>query len=156
MALLQVAAIVAIALYLVPGGAHVLEMGPKLALAPEQYLAVQGLYAGWNRTGFVLAAALILALWHAGATWGVRWARWLSLGAAVALAANLVVFLLATYPVNIATRNWTVMPQDFARARAQWEYSHAANAGLVLLSLVMMAGAVVASARARGRSPPVR
>jgi hypothetical protein len=36
------------------------------------------------------------------------------------------VFWAFTYPANVATNNWTVVPDTWASLRRQWEYSHAA------------------------------
>ena len=39
-----------------------------------------------------------------------------------------------TQPVNAATQNWTVQPENWEALRAQWEYSHAANAAVNFLA----------------------
>jgi len=49
-----------------------------------------------------------------------------------------IVFWTFTFPVNQQTSNWTVLPPDRARLRAQWEYSHAASAVLNLIALVAL------------------
>ena len=54
------------------------------------------------------------------------------------------VFWTYTYPMNSFTRNWTVTPDNLEAARRQWEYSHAVNAGITLLSLVLIIAAVLA------------
>ena len=54
------------------------------------------------------------------------------------------VFWTYTYPINSLTRNWTVTPDNLEAARRQWEYSHAVNAGITLLSLVLIIAAVLA------------
>ena len=77
-------------------------------------------------------------------------ARWLSLGAFLALIGNLEVFFAYTYPINVLTQSWTVAPENLEMARRQWEYSHAVNAGLVLLALVLTVSAVLASSYASG------
>jgi hypothetical protein len=45
----------------------------------------------------------------------------------------------------VLTRSWTVAPENLEMARRQWEYSHAINAGFVLLALVLIVSAVLAS-----------
>jgi hypothetical protein len=150
MHILRLFAVLAVALYLIPGGAHVLEMANKLAMPPTEYMVVQRIYAGWDRMGFVLFASLILTLSHAIFAWRAPTARWLSLGAFLVLATNLAVFYAYTYPTNVLTRNWTVTPDNFEAARRQWEYSHLANAGLVLLALILIMLGVLASSRASG------
>src|SRR5262249_48661511 len=62
-----------------------------------------------------------------------RTAFLLSLTALLCLGATQVIFWTFTYPMNAATNNWTVIPQDFEAARLQWEYSHAVNAVLTFL-----------------------
>jgi len=52
-----------------------------------------------------------------------------------------------TYPMNVASRNWTVMPENFAAARRQWEYSHAVNAVLTLVALVTITLSMLAGKR---------
>jgi hypothetical protein len=148
MAILRVLAVLAVSLYLIPGGAHVLEMPNKLALPPADYMVVQGIYAGWDRTAYALLAALVLTIARAILVWRLPTARWLSLGALLMLIGNLAVFFAYTYPVNVLTRSWTVAPENLEMARRQWEYSHAVNAGLVLLALVLIVSAVLASSYA--------
>ena len=60
----------------------------------------------------------------------------LSLTALLCLGATQVIFWTFTYPMNVATNNWTVTPQDFEAVRQQWEYSHAVNAVLTFAALV--------------------
>jgi hypothetical protein len=150
MAVLRVLAVLAVALYLIPGGAHVLEMSNKLALPLADYMVMQGIYTGWDRAAYALLAALVFTILHAIIAWRLPIARWLSLGAFLALIGNLAIFFAYTYPINVLTRNWTVAPEDFETARRQWEYSHAVNAGLVLLAFLLILSAVLASSYASG------
>ena len=39
----------------------------------------------------------------------------------------------STYRVTQQTRNWTMLPENWLALREQWEYSHAAGAGLNVL-----------------------
>ena len=66
------------------------------------------------------------------------------MAALLALAATQGVFWAFTYPVNVATRFWTVSPDVFETARRQWEYSHAISAVLTFVAFV----AIVFSSRA--------
>jgi hypothetical protein len=59
--------------------------------------------------------------------------RW-AIVAPVAMLATLAIFFVRAFPTNQATSNWTVVPGDWRDLRAQWEYSHAVNAVLTLLS----------------------
>jgi hypothetical protein len=45
-----------------------------------------------------------------------------ALMAAILLLANLVIFYFFTYPVNVETANWTVMPDNWEVLRGQWSY----------------------------------
>ena len=67
--------------------------------------------------------------------------------AALLLAAGLAVFFQWTLPTNQATANWTRLPEEWESLRAQWEWSHAANAVLTFLALCAVLGAAI--------SPPV-
>ena len=156
MAVLRVLAVLTVSLYLIPGGAHVLEMSNKLALPLADYMVVQRIYAGWDHTAYALLAALVLIIVHAVAVWRLPTARWLSLGAFLALIGNLTVFFAYTYPINVLTQSWTVAPENLEMARRQWEYSHAVNAGLVLLALVLIVSAVLASSYASGMANQTR
>jgi hypothetical protein len=55
-----------------------------------------------------------------------------------------VIFWSFTFPVNQETQNWTVLPSNWAHLRAQWEYSHAAGAGLNLIAYVALVIAALA------------
>jgi hypothetical protein len=71
-----------------------------------------------------LAATLVLALM-------LRRQRLpfaLAFAAFLGIAATLVIFFTWTYPANVATSNWTLVPADWESLRRQWEYAHAVNA----------------------------
>jgi hypothetical protein len=131
----QFLAIVATALALVPGGAHLLELANKLYLDKSGYITVQQIYRGWALLGIVLIGAvlmnLVLAFLSRSQTAPMVWA----IGSALLLGATLVIFFLWIYPVNQATSNWTTAADDWDTLRRQWEYSHAGNAILTLLAL---------------------
>src|SRR5215831_11241891 len=128
--LVQLLAIVAAALYLVPTAAHLFELPHKMALSPAEYLTVQQIYAGWELFGIVIAVALLATLANTLLVRADRHAFAWSLAAVLALAATQGVFWAFTYPVNVETRFWTISPALFDAARRQWEYSHAASAVL--------------------------
>jgi hypothetical protein len=50
------------------------------------------------------------------------------------IATNLIIFFVWTYPANVATNNWTVVPANWNDLRLQWEYSHAANAVVMFIA----------------------
>jgi hypothetical protein len=134
--LVQFLAIIATALYLVPTGAHLFEMPHKMALSPAEYMTVQQIYAGWELFGIVIGIALVATLANTVLVRADRRAFWGSLAAFLALIATQAVFWAFTYPVNVATRFWTVSPESFETARQQWEYSHAASAALTFVGLI--------------------
>jgi hypothetical protein len=115
----QFIAIIATALYLVPTGAHLFELLNKIALTPTEYLTVQKIYAGWSLFGVVVGVALLATLTHTMLVRADRTSFAWSLGAFVALAATQGLFWAFTYPVNAATRFWTVPPDSFEVARSQ-------------------------------------
>jgi hypothetical protein len=133
--ILQFIAIILTALALVPGGAHALEMVHKLALDQDRYMVVQSIYRGWALLGIVLIGALaangVLAFRTRRRTVPSTFAA----AAAVLIAITLAVFFTWTFPANQLTGNWTITPVDWQTLRAQWEYSHAANAVLTFLAL---------------------
>lgn len=42
--------------------------------------------------------------------------------------------MVITQPANAATESWTVQPENWESLRTQWEYSHAVNAVITLLT----------------------
>jgi len=149
LAWVRVLSIVTVALYLVPTGAHLFELAGKLAMSPAEYMATQRIYDGWALFGIVLFVAILLALIHAILRRHERRVFALSLVAFVCLVGTLGVFSVFTYPMNVASNNWTTMPEPFEMARRQWEYSHAASALLTFLALVALTTAVATDARQR-------
>ena len=140
-------AVVSIAIYLVPGGAHFFELANKMAMSQSEYMTVQKIYAGWSSFGVTIVAALLLTLLHTFMVRRDRTAFLLSLVAFLCLAATQGIFWAFTYPMNVASNQWTVAPADFDAARRQWEYSHAVNAALTFAALV----AITASTLIRKR-----
>jgi membrane-anchored protein YejM (alkaline phosphatase superfamily) len=114
-------------------------------------MVMQTIYTGWALFGIVIFAAMLLTLLHAILRRSERVALLLSLAAFVCLVATQVIFWMFTYPMNVASSNWTVTPDHFETARRQWEYSHAASAVLTFLALVAIAAAVAVDA-----GPPQR
>jgi hypothetical protein len=136
--LVQLLAIVAAALYLVPTAAHLFELPRKIALSPAEYMTVQQIYAGWELFGIVIVVALLATLANTLLVRADPRAFVWSLVAFLALAATQAVFWAFTYPVNVATRFWTISPEDFEAARRQWEYSHAASAVLTFIAFIVI------------------
>jgi hypothetical protein len=59
------------------------------------------------------------------------------------MAGTQVLFWTFTFPANQQTHNWTVLPENWLALRQQWEYSHAASAGLNLMAFVALILAVL-------------
>ena len=144
---LRLVTIVMVALCLVPAGAHFFEMPSKMSLSPAAYMTVQKIYAGWSFFGIAIVAALLLTLTHTFVVRVDRTAFVLSVTAVLCLAATQVIFWEFTYPMNLASNNWTVAPEAFEGARRQWEYSHAVNAVLTFAAFVAITLSVLSSER---------
>ena len=124
--------------------AHLLELPNKIHLPPNTYLMVQQLYRGWALLGIAVLAALVATVALAVQLQAHRPSMFpLVGGAAACIVASLIVFFVFTFPANRITENWTKLPQNWERLRRRWEYSHAANAGLYLLALVLLTFALV-------------
>lgn len=80
-------------------------------------MIVQNIYRGWALFGIVLLPAPLLALAHMIAVRAHPSAMLLSPMAALCLVAGLAVFFMFTYPMNVASSNWTVTPDNFEAAR---------------------------------------
>jgi len=143
------AAVILTALALVPGGAHLFALPNKIDLAPDQYFVVQTIYRGWALFGIVLFADLAALVGLAIMLRGKPAAFRLALGSLLCIVATLFVFFVWTYPANVATNNWTVVPANWQDLRAQWEYAHAAGAVITFVALCL----VVLSTLVNDRAP---
>jgi hypothetical protein len=138
-------AILFTALALIPAGAHLIELLNKIDLPAESYLVVQQIYRGWALAGFVVFGALLATL----ALAFVRRGRRGFLPAVLAflcIVGTQVIFWSTTYPANVATANWTMLPENWDLLRARWEYSHAASS---VLNLAALCAATIAVLRGR-------
>jgi hypothetical protein len=143
--ILQFLSLLAVALAVVPAGAHLFELPNKIGLPQDQYMVVQNIYRGWALFGIVAIAGLLLTAMHTFAVRHQSTAMLLSLLAVLCFLLNLAIFFMFTQPMNVASSNWTQLPANFETARRQWEYSHAANAGLMLIAFASLAASVLAS-----------
>jgi hypothetical protein len=125
-------AVVCTAVTMSAGFTHLLELPRKITLGREQYLMVQQLYRGWAWLSIVVVGALISTIIVARRTRDRRSSFTWTVVAALSLALSLIIFFLVTYPANQQTQNWTVLPENCESLRRQWEYSHAAVAGVRL------------------------
>ena len=126
------------ALALAPAAAHLLELPNKIGLSREDYLTVQQLYRGWALLGVVVIGALVFTFAYAVMARKQREPFMLAVIALLCLAGTQAVFWTLTFPANQLTANWTVLPDNWAALRSQWEYSHAASALLNLGALVAL------------------
>jgi hypothetical protein len=129
-------AIFAVAVCLVPAGAHLFELANKMALPQAEYMTVQRIYAGWAFFGIAIFSALFLTAAHGINIRGQRRALLLALAALACLVVSQLIFWTFTYPMNAASDNWTRVPENFEAARRQWEYSHAGNAVVTFAAFV--------------------
>ena len=132
----RVLAVISVAFCLIPAGAHFFELVNKMSLSTVEYITTQKIYAGWSFFGVAIIAAILFTLTHTLMVRAERTAFLLSFAALLCLGATQVIFWTFTYPMNAATSNWTIIPQDFEATRRQWEYSHAVNAVLTFVALM--------------------
>jgi hypothetical protein len=126
------------ALALAPAAAHLLELPNKIGLSREDYLTVQQLYRGWALLGVVVIGALVSTLAYAVVARKQRKPLTLAVIAFLCIAGTQALFWTLTFPANQLTVNWTVLPDNWAALRSQWEYSHAASALLNLAALIAL------------------
>jgi hypothetical protein len=124
--MLRFFAVLLTGLALIAPGAHLYEIANKMSLSGSEYFIVQKIYMGWWMAGLLLPLALVANLLLAYSEKNL-----FALGAAAFILTSLLIFYFFTYPVNVSTQNWTLMPDNWAALRQQWEYSHAINAGVL-------------------------
>lgn len=143
----RLAALIFVALAMVPAGAHLASLPNKIARAPDAYMVMQQAYRGWALFGIVIFGALLTTALNAIVVRRQRGPFWLSIGAFLMIAGTQVIFWMFTYPANAASNNWTVMPESFDAWRNQWEYSHAINAILTIVAFILLALSVLETRR---------
>ena len=131
-------ALVFTALALVPYGAHLFSLPNKIGMAQEHYFIAQRAYDNWVLVSLVLFPAMLFNIVLAYLLRGEVTAFYLAVAGCLCVAATLVVFFIWTYPGNVATKNWTVVPASWENLRARWEHSHAFNALLCFVSFCLM------------------
>jgi xanthine/uracil permease len=145
------------ALAMAAGLAHLFELPNKLKLSAEDYRVVQQIYRGWSLLGIVVFGSLISILALAIVLRKRRTLFPLAVAAFSCMVAAQAVFWTFTFPVNVQTENWTVLPANWVQLRNRWEYSHAAGAAFDLAALItLILVALVQSSDRPGadRSPP--
>ena len=131
---MKLLAVIITGLSLIAPAAHVFELPNKIGLPKAEYFIVQQTYSGWWIVGLLLPLVFLANVGNAITLRDDKTGMMLSIAAAALIALNLIIFVLFTQPVNAATQNWTVQPENWEALRAQWEYSHAANAAVNFLA----------------------
>lgn len=144
---LQFIALFLTAFALVPGGSHAASLLTKLHMTQHAYFTAQTVYNGWALFGIASIGALLANAVLAVAVRRQPLPFRLMLLAVLCLAGGLVIFFAYTYPANVATQNWTVVPADWEALRWQWEMSHAANAALTFAGFGALCLATLLTAR---------
>jgi Domain of unknown function (DUF1772) len=127
-------AIIFTGLAVIAPATHLFELRHKIRMSEHDYFVVQRIYVGWWVVGLFLPVALIANLALAVEVRDDELALWFAAAAIALIIANLTIFLIWTRPVNVATDNWTVRPEDWQTSRRHWEYSHVVNAGVTFLA----------------------
>jgi hypothetical protein len=127
--------------------AHVLELPNKIP-SRDEYFTVQAIYRGWWQLAYLIAIQFVAILAVIVVSRREPMVFIPALVAAVSLVGAQAVFWAYTYPTNVATINWTSIPENWETLRRQWEFSHAAGAALQALAM----SALIVAALARGRS----
>jgi hypothetical protein len=143
-------ALVFTALAMVPGGAHLFSLPNKIDMPQQAYFVAQSIYNGWWRMAFVLIPAMLIDIVFAWLLRGARLHFALAVLGCLCMAATLAVFFTWTYPANVATQNWTVVPDNWQQLRHQWEYAHAAAALLNFAAFCLLALAALLPRRGDG------
>jgi hypothetical protein len=136
-------ALLATALALGAALAHALELPNKIGLPADEYFIVQKAYWGWDRLGFLLLVELVSMVTVAVLYWGEAPVRLPILAAVACLVIAQLIFWSFTYPANVATSNWTVVPDNWQELRRNWEYSHFAGASFQCFAMAALIVAVL-------------
>ena len=156
---LETAALLFIAVAMALALAHALEWPGKRRLPKAHYLAVQAIYyPGFTVGGFAEPLGVLLLIVLAVLTPAGTAAFWLTVGAALALAAMHAAYWLLTHPVNnfwlkdVALTGLgkgffaiggsaTDSTPDWTALRDRWEMSHVVRAVFGILALGLAAAA---------------
>lgn len=134
------------------GLAHVFALPNKMDLPGDVYLVVQQIYSGWTLLDLVAIGALALLGLQTILVRQRPRTFLLSLAAFLAMAVAQALFWILSFPADRATEGWTMLPPDWPILRDQWEYSHAAGAGLELVAFVALIASVVMRERPTPRA----
>jgi hypothetical protein len=153
---LRLLTLIAVALVMGASFAHVLEMGPKLALDAEGYRIVQTIYTSFGPIGRILEPlAIVGALALAYAARG-RHSFLPALIGALALVLALIAWAVIVAPMNLRMTEWgSAMSSDWTAVRARWEWGHVVHFLLQLTGFVALLLSVLADVPARRPSSVV-
>lgn len=140
---LQAATLLLTAISLVPSGSHMAALPHKIGLGAEDYLTVQHIYAGWAWFGVPMLLDIVLLAVLAIRQRGQGLAANFGFGAFAVMVLSLGAFFVLVYPGNVATNNWTHLPDDWQAVRTRWEYGHALVGTLSLLAFLSLVISVV-------------
>ena len=140
-------ALLATALALGAALAHALELPNKIGLPRDEYFIVQKAYRGWNQLAYLLLIEAVSMVAVAVLSRREPQVLWPTIMAILCLVAAQAVFWAFTYPANVATQNWTAIPENWEALRRRWEYSHAVGAAFQVLAMSSLIIAALARAR---------
>ncbi|MCV0396776.1 MAG: DUF1772 domain-containing protein [Rhizobiaceae bacterium] len=145
---LKLVALALTAIAFAPGAAHLFELPAKIDLGQDDYLLVQGIYAGWALFAVPIFAAIAanMALFVKLRRLDPTAARSAFLASAL-IAISLIIFFIWVFPANQATENWTTMPANWDELRRNWEYGHAVNALIMFVALLATGRAIATTDR---------
>jgi hypothetical protein len=106
----------------------------KINISAAHYLIVQRNYDNWATVGLIVPMAFLSVVALTIALRGTRAPFILALITLLLLVGELVAFWGFIFPVNQATQNWTMLPDNWQVLRSQWEYAHAVRAILYVLA----------------------
>lgn len=135
-------ALLATALAMGAALAHLLELPNKIDLTRDQYFLVQQVYRGWALLAALLLIQLVAMLALAALARRVPRVLRATLVAVLCLVLAQAMFWAFTFPANVATDNWTTIPDNWEALRRQWEYSHAVGA---VFQIAAMSALIVAA-----------
>jgi hypothetical protein len=130
--------------------AHLVEMGPKRAMRGAEWLTTQRIYRDYGKVARItVPTALLSTLTTLALVRRHRAIALLTAAGAACTAATVAIWAGCNEPVNRELVEWQAdaLPADWERRRDQWEFAHAASAGLHAASQVAL---LVAALRDQG------
>lgn len=113
--------------------AHLIEMGPKRAMSGADWLTTQRAYRDFGKVARVtMPGALVSTLITLALVRKQRLTALLTALSAACTAATIAIWARFNEPVNCEIVTWQAdaLPADWEQRRDQWEFAHAASAGL--------------------------